>query len=212
MRRSVIAGALLTAGIAAAASLAASTPATADPIYQGHFHDVFTGAPYDCEGTPAQDSADVYGNFDWNLRGSSPFPFYRESTNGTLVMTNLKTGGTFTDVIAVNSNDHTIIDNGDGTFTLTISSSGGSASTTPTATSCSRTPARSDTPSTSTTTAPPVTPATTPKSPARSGSCAHPPGTATSRAATPVRTWWSSPARGEINPPPAAARPTRRLP
>jgi hypothetical protein len=126
VRRSVIAGALLTAGIAAAASLVASTPATADPIYQGHFHDVFTNAPYDCEGTPAQNSGDVYGNFDWNLRGSSPFPFYRESTNGTLVMTNLNTGGTFTDVIAVNSNDHTIIDNGDGTFTLTISSSGGS--------------------------------------------------------------------------------------
>ena len=170
MRRSVIAGALLTAGIAAAASLVASTPATADPIYQGHFHDVFTNAPYDCEGTPAQNSGDVYGNFDWNLRGSSPFPFYRESTNGTLVMTNLKTGGTFTDVIAVNSNDHTIIDNGDGTFTLTISSSGGSASTTPTATSCSRTPARSGTPKTSTTTALPVTPATGSWSPARSGS------------------------------------------
>ena len=125
MRRSVIAGAVLTA-IVAAASLAASTPATADPIYQGHFHDVFTGAPYDCEGTPAQNSGDEYINFDWNLRGSSPFPFYRESTHGTLVMTNLNTGGTFTDVFAVNSNDHTIIDNGDGTFTLTISSSGGS--------------------------------------------------------------------------------------
>ena len=54
VRRSVIAGALLTAGIAAAASLVASTPATADPIYQGHFHDVFTAAPYDCEGTPAR--------------------------------------------------------------------------------------------------------------------------------------------------------------
>jgi len=61
----------------------------------------------------------------WNLRGSSPFPFYRESTHGTLVTTNLATGGTFTDVFAVTSNDHTIVDNGDGTITLTISSSGG---------------------------------------------------------------------------------------
>ena len=39
--------------------------------------------------------------------------------------------------------------------------------------------------------------------PARSGSCAHPPGTATCRAATPARTWWSSPAR---------AKPTQRPP
>ena len=126
VRRSVIAGAVFTAGIASAASLAASTPATADPIYQGHFHDVFTGAPYDCEGTPAQNSGDEYINFVYNLRGSSPFPIYRESTHGTLVMTNLNTGGTFTDVFAVTSNDHTIIDNGNGTITDTISSSGGS--------------------------------------------------------------------------------------
>jgi hypothetical protein len=86
---------VLTA-IVAVASLAASTPATADPIYQGHFHDVFTNAPYDCEGTPAQNSGDEYINFVYNLRGSSPFPIYRESTHGTLVMTSLTTGGTFT--------------------------------------------------------------------------------------------------------------------
>jgi len=125
-RLAAVAGAVFTAGIVAVASLVASTPAIADPIYQGQFHDVSTGAPYDCEGTPAQDSKDVYGNFDWNLRGSSPFPIYRESTHGTLVMTNLKTGGTFTNVFAVTSNDHTIVDNGDGTITDTISSSGGS--------------------------------------------------------------------------------------
>ena len=124
-RLAAIAGAVST-GIVAVASLVASTPATAQPIDQGHFHDVFTRAPYDCEGTPAQYTEDVWINFVFNQRGSSPFPYYRESTHGTIVTTNLNTGGTFTNVFAVISDDHTIVDNGDGTFTDTILSTGGS--------------------------------------------------------------------------------------
>jgi hypothetical protein len=123
MRRSVIA--FLITGLAIA-SLAASTPANAQPIDKGHFHDVFTSDPYDCDGTPAQDSGDVSGNFVFNQRGSSPFPYYRESVHGTLVTTNLKTGGTYTNVFAVNAKNHTIVDNGDGTITLTVLAAGSS--------------------------------------------------------------------------------------
>jgi hypothetical protein len=110
----------------AASTLVASTPATARPIDKGHFHDVSTSDVYDCEGTPAQDSVDVSGNFVFNQRGSSPFPYYRESVHGTIVTTNLKTGGTYTNVFAVNTRDHTIVDNGDGTITITDFASGGS--------------------------------------------------------------------------------------
>ncbi|HEV2918907.1 MAG TPA: hypothetical protein VG673_06645, partial [Actinomycetota bacterium] len=67
--------AFLITGLAVA-SLVASTPATARPIDKGHFHDVFTSDVYDCDGTPAQDSGDVSGNFVFNQRGSSPFPYY----------------------------------------------------------------------------------------------------------------------------------------
>ena len=123
MRRSVIA--FLVAGLAAA-SLAASSPATAQPIDKGHFHDVSKSDVYDCDGTPAQDSVDVSGNFVFNQRGSSPFPYYRESVHGTGVTTNLNTGGTFTNVFSVNTRDHTIVDNGDGTITITDFASGGS--------------------------------------------------------------------------------------
>jgi len=123
MRRSVIA--FLITGLAVA-SLVASTPANAQPIDKGHFHDVFTGDVYDCDGTPAQDSGDVSGNFVFNQRGSSPFPYYRESVHGTLVTTNLKTGGTYTNVFAINAKNHTIVDNGDGTITLTVFASGSS--------------------------------------------------------------------------------------
>ena len=122
MRRSV----LLIAGLAIAGTVLTSTTATARPIDKGHFHDVFTSDVYDCDGTPAQDSGDVSGNFVFNQRGSSPFPYYRESVQGTVVTTNLENGGTYTNVFTANSRDHTIVDNGDGTITITVFASGGS--------------------------------------------------------------------------------------
>ena len=118
--------AFLITGLAIAGSVLASTPASAQPIDKGHFHDVSTSDVYDCNGTPAQDSVDVSGNFVFNQRGSSPFPYYRESVHGTVVTTNLQNGGTFTNVFTANSRDHTIVDNGDGTITITEFASGGS--------------------------------------------------------------------------------------
>jgi hypothetical protein len=121
MRRSVIA--VLAAGLAVA-SLAASTPANAQPIEKEHFHDGHTGDAYDCDGTPAQDGFDVSGNFVANQRGSSLFVYGRESVHGTIVTTNLITGGTYTNVFTSNTRDHTIVDNGDGTVTITEFASG----------------------------------------------------------------------------------------
>lgn len=116
----------LITGLAIVGTVLASTPATAKPIDKGHFHDVFTSDVYDCDGTPAQDSGDVSGNFVFNQRGSSPFPYYRQSVHGTVVTTNLETGGTYTNVFTANSKDQTIVDNGDGTITITVFASGGS--------------------------------------------------------------------------------------
>jgi hypothetical protein len=116
---------LLVAGLTIAGMVLASTPAFAKPIEKGHFHDVFTSDVYDCDGTPAQDEVDVSGNFVGNQRGSSPFPYFRESVHGTVVTTNLDTGGTFTQVFSTNSHDHTIVDNGDGTITITVLATGG---------------------------------------------------------------------------------------
>jgi len=118
--------ALLITGVAIASALVTSTPATAKPLDKGHFHDVFTGDVYDCDGTLAQDSGDVSGNFLVNLRGSSAFPYFRESVHGTVVTTNLETGGTYTQIFTANSKDQTIVDNGDGTITITVFASGGS--------------------------------------------------------------------------------------
>ena len=116
----------LVAALAITATTLVGPSATARPIDKGHFHDVFTNDAYSCDGTPAQDSGDVSGNFVFNQRGSSPFPYYRESVHGTVVTTNLKTGGTFTNVFTANSKDQIITDNGDGTITIITFASGGS--------------------------------------------------------------------------------------
>ena len=118
--------ALLIAALAITGSVLASAPATAKPIDKGHFHDVFTSDVYDCNGTPAQDAVNVRGNFVFNQRGSSPFPYYRESVRGTVVTTNLENDGTYTNVFTSNSRDHKIVKNRDGTITITVFASGGS--------------------------------------------------------------------------------------
>lgn len=119
--------ALLVVGLAIAAAPVTSAPASAKPIEKGHFHDVFTSEVYDCDGTPAQDHGDVSGNFLGNLRGSGPFPYFRASVHGTVVVTNLDNGGTYTNVFTANGHDHSIVDNRDGTITITVSSSGNSS-------------------------------------------------------------------------------------
>lgn len=118
--------AFLVVGLAAASIAIAGTPAGARPIDKGHFHDAFTSDPYDCDGILAQDTVDVSGNFTFNQRGSSPFPYYRESVHGKVITTNLETGGTYTNIFTANTKDHTIVNNGDGTITITDYASGGS--------------------------------------------------------------------------------------
>ena len=120
--------------------------------------DVYT----DC-GFPAQDSFDVSGNFVFNQRGSSPFPYYRESVRRTGVTTNLDTGGTYTNVFTSNGRDHKIVDNGDGTITVFLPRlrRPSRAGMTATATWSSSTAAPSASPSTSTTRAPQATQTTT---------------------------------------------------
>jgi hypothetical protein len=120
-----IRSALLASSLTIAA-LVPSALATAAPLDKGHFNDVFTSMPYDCEGTLAQDSGDIHVNFLFNQRGSNDFPYYRETIHGTFVTTNLDTGGTFTNVFSGGNKDQTVVDNGDGTITITVYAFGGS--------------------------------------------------------------------------------------
>jgi len=115
----------LAATIAAVAAAAVTTvPANAKVFDKEHFHDSSVSDPYDCDGIPAVDSSEVDVHLTAVLRGSSPFPAFREHFSGTAVTTNTDTGGTFTNVFALNSQDHKITDNGDGTITITEDASG----------------------------------------------------------------------------------------
>lgn len=117
-------GALLIAGLGTAgAVLVSSTPASAQPVEKGHFHDVFTSDVYDCNGTPAQDAVDVSGNFLVNQRGD--LSYARESVHGSVVTTNLNTGGTLTQKFATTTRAHAIVDNGNDTITITVFAQGG---------------------------------------------------------------------------------------
>ena len=46
--------------------------------------------------------------------------------HGTVVTNHLDNGGTYTNVFAATSKDQTIVDNGDGTITITVFAAGGS--------------------------------------------------------------------------------------
>jgi hypothetical protein len=118
----------LSGGLAAIVLGTAIGPATAAPLEKVRANDVFTDF-FTCEttGTPVQHDADYWVNFMINQRGgSSPFPYFRESVNGTDVYTNLDTGGTFTVEFTANTHDHVITDNGDGTITVLVIATGGS--------------------------------------------------------------------------------------
>ena len=131
----------LIAGLAVAGTVLASTPATAQPIDKGHF-DVFRNGDATTATALRPRTPETCRATSWPTSGSSAFPYFRESLHGTVVTTNLETGGTFTNVFTANSRDHVITDNGDGTIAITVFARVVPASTTPTATSCSRTPVR----------------------------------------------------------------------
>ena len=102
-------------------------PASGQPLDKGYFHDV-DSHDFVCAttGTPTRENVDVSGNFVFNQRKPGSPPVYRESVRGTVAWTNLLTGGTFTNVISGVRQDHTVIDNHDGTLTILQYVAGGS--------------------------------------------------------------------------------------
>jgi len=119
--------ATIAAAALAAAALTAPSSATAAPIEHGKFHDVETDV-FTCEsnGLPVGVVDDISGSFLLNQRGSSAFPYYRESVHGTTTWTNLNNGGTFTNVFTSNFHDAKITDNHNGTITIDFYGAGGS--------------------------------------------------------------------------------------
>ena len=122
MNAKLLRTAMTACGLALVGGIVATAPAAAQPLEQEHFHDVFTDF-FDCDGTPARTDGDVSGNF-LAVQHGSELVFFRESIHGTLVHTNLDTGGTFTEIFTLNRRDAQVIDNGDGTLTIVVYATG----------------------------------------------------------------------------------------
>jgi hypothetical protein len=113
------------AALTLAAAALVSAPSAHAAASHEKFTDTFVGDPYDCEGTPAQDSGTVHVVLTVTQRGSSAFPYFTESDHGTVTTTNLETGRTLTQVFANNFHDLKITDNGDGTIHIVSKGAGG---------------------------------------------------------------------------------------
>jgi hypothetical protein len=114
--------AVVTVGLALLGGVLGAGPAAAQPIDKGEIHDVFTDF-FDCDGTPTRIDGDVSGHFEFIKRGPG-LAYYGESVRGTVVFTNLDSGGTFTEIFSVHSKDLKITDNGDGTLTILVLATG----------------------------------------------------------------------------------------
>jgi hypothetical protein len=113
------------ASVVLAAAVTAA-PASAASVEHHNVFDTFGSDVYDCDGIPAQDTYDTHMVVSATQRGGTghPFPYYQELGQGTVVTTNLATGGTLTNRFSFTGHDHLITDNGDGTFTVMVYSSG----------------------------------------------------------------------------------------
>jgi len=107
--------------LAAALALGAAAPAAAAPLDQGRVVDQ-EQFDFDCDGTPTHQADDLTVNF--TLVERNGVAYYRESLSGRQVWTNLDTGGTYSNHVQQNTGDHQIVDNGDGTVTITTQGAG----------------------------------------------------------------------------------------
>ena len=127
MSRRIVAPWLVVVGLTAA-GLMTGAPASAAPIDKGHFIDAGS-EDFSCDSVapaiPTHHEFEASVKFVFNQRGGqNVFPYYRESVSGWDVFTNLDTGGTYSSKFTANSRDHKIVDNGDGTITITSNVSG----------------------------------------------------------------------------------------
>jgi len=133
IRRAVAVGATTLAAVLAPWG---AGPALAEPphvqVHYSDVYDVLLPDPADPNGSfcgglvnvPLH--AEVHGYFSIKDHGpNAPAPYFAEGFRSTLTYTNPETGLTFTVVKVRTSKDLRIVDNGDGTLTLTAQSTGG---------------------------------------------------------------------------------------
>ncbi len=123
--RSIKSRRLLTGVFATSLAMAVtSVPVAARPIERGHFSESLTEF-VDCGDVMVRVDIDVDWGFVLNPHGRDRLPYGMETSHGQQVWTNLTTDKSLTVVSNFVVKDQQIMDNGDGTLTIVVKSSGG---------------------------------------------------------------------------------------
>ena len=101
-------------------------PAAAQPLEREHFQDVSSEVDDEfCGDLTVRIDTDIQGTLLLNAHGPDGLVYGIENFHGTVSVTNLANDKTFTEVYNLLSRDVTVTDNGDGTLTILILSTGG---------------------------------------------------------------------------------------
>jgi hypothetical protein len=103
-----------------------ATAAVAQPLERVQFHEITSEVVEDfCGDLTVRIDTDVRGAFLLNPHGPDGLAYGSEKLHGTQVITNLANNKTFTQVFSVLGQDLKVTDNGDGTLTILVLSTGG---------------------------------------------------------------------------------------
>lgn len=116
----------VVAALATAALLVTALPAGAGRAYVEHWVDEWDEPDVELCGLRVRDEGRVSGTLVVNQRGPDRVAYFGERRRGTVRITNLANGKTFTEHFTVNEKDLKITDNGDGTMTILVLATGGS--------------------------------------------------------------------------------------
>ncbi len=108
-------------------ALAGSTAAVAGPVLEKeHFHDVWSEVEEDfCDELTVRIDGDLRGNILFVRHGADGLAYWSISVHGTIRWTNVDNGLSVLSRFAVRDMDHDVVDNGDGTLTITVLVTGG---------------------------------------------------------------------------------------
>ncbi|HET6920999.1 MAG TPA: hypothetical protein VFI46_16275 [Jiangellaceae bacterium] len=106
----------------------AGPAAAGPPLEKEDFHDEFTEVEEnfcDVEGLSVEIHGVIDGTFLFNTTGKNDLPHVMDTVHGTVSLTNLTTGKSYTDVFDGVDNTLEVTDNGDGTVTVVQLLTGG---------------------------------------------------------------------------------------
>lgn len=117
---------LIVTGVAGAIALVLAGSASATILEKGTFHDEFSERVRDfcVDDLTARLDTTVDGRFLVRSQGADQLAYYQEHLKIRQVITNVATREFVTEVDTVLSKDHRVINNGDGTLTITVLATG----------------------------------------------------------------------------------------